>query len=259
MSLNQTTVFPTPYVFSYPDPITQLWQGNPVAFIAGGMLIALVAIIMALVVVKIKMPQLAMALLKNNIRGGGTIIASIYENNVVKFFTPKLFQSGVAYDKEWFLYPKAYANSDIEISMAERELLMSACNIENASGQLYFNYSIQCQVATPKLLAMIQHEETVQKLKPGSKIFIPKERLLAVLNAIPDKEIEFKTINLCLPVQLKGIKQALPKSLRKFDLKAIENLVRDWMRGNGTGFNYALITVILVLVSIIVPVILHFV
>jgi predicted nucleotidyltransferase len=177
----------------------------------------------------------------------------------VKFFTPKLFQSGVAYDKEWFLYPKAYANSDIEISMAERELLMSACNIENASGQLYFNYSIQCQVATPKLLAMIQHEETIQKLTPGTKIFIPKERLLAVLNAIPDKEIEFKTINLCLPVQLKGIKQALPKSLRKFDLKAIENLVRDWMRGQGTGFNYALITVILVLVAIIVPVILHFV
>jgi hypothetical protein len=159
-----------------------------------------------------------------------------------------------------FLYPKAYANTSDEISMAERELLMSACNIENASGQLYFNYSIQCQVATPKLLAMIQHEQTVQKLKPGTKVYIPKERIIAVLNSMKDKDVEFTTANLCLPINLKGIKQALPKSLRKFDLKAIENLVRDWMRSGGSGgINLALVGVILSVITLIVVVALHFV
>jgi hypothetical protein len=259
MSLNQTA-FPTPTSssFIYPDPITQLWQGNMVAYVAGGLLIAIVAIIVAVFVVKLKMPQLAWALIKNNIRGGGPIIASIYENNVVKFFTPKLFQSGVAYDGEWSIFPKAYANSDQEMSAAERDLLMSACNIENASGQLYFNYAIQYQVANPKLLATLQHEEELKKIKPGYIFKIPKEKLIAALNAIPDKEVEFKTFNLCLPIQLKGIKKALPKSLRKFDLKAIENIVREWMRGQNGGLNYGLITIILIIIGIIVTVALHF-
>jgi hypothetical protein len=100
MSLNQTFVTPIPNHVVYPDPITQLWQGNPIAYLAGGLVIVIVAMIVALMVIKLKMPQLAWALIKNNIRGGGPIIESIYENNVVRFFTPKIFQSGVAYDGE---------------------------------------------------------------------------------------------------------------------------------------------------------------
>jgi hypothetical protein len=261
MSLNVTTSFPTPVSqsFSYPDPITQLWQGNPIAYIAGALLIIVVALSVAVFIVKLKMPQLAWALFKNNLRGGGPITASIFENNVVKFYLPKLFQSGVAYDGEWSVYAKAYAKSDEEISAAERDLLMSACNIVNAPGQLYFNYAIQCQVVNPKLLAMMQHEETMQKIKPGYRFKIPKARIIQVLNAMGEDEVEFKTFNLCLPVQLKGIKQVLPKSLRKYDLKAIENLVRDWMKGQGMGANWAMIACILVGIGIAVTVILHFV
>jgi hypothetical protein len=258
MSLNQT--FPTPYQIVYPDPITQLWQGNPLAYVAGGLLVALVAIIVALVIVKMKMPTLAMKLLLNNIRGGGAIIASIYENNVVKFFLPKVFQSGVGYDgQEWSIFAKAYAKDAEGLSTAERELLMSACHIEGAPGQLYFNYSLQGQVITPKLLAMLQHEREIQRLSKEKKVYIPKEKIIAVLNAIPEKEVCIETMNICLPVNLKGIKTALPKSLRKFDLKAIQHLVEDWVRGRGTGFNWALGACILSVITLVVVVIMHFV
>jgi hypothetical protein len=251
---------PVPQTFSYPDPITQLWQGNPLAYIAGILIFIVIALAILIVVVKLKMPQLSWALFKNNLKGGGPVIASVYENNSAKFFTPKLFQSAVAYDGEWFLFPKAYAQGLEDLSVAEREILMSACSIEGAPGQLYFNYSIQSLITTPKLLAMIQHEKAMRGLTAkDAKIKVPKSLFMEALERIDDEYITISPMTISLPLSIKGLKEVLPKSLRKHDLKAIENLVREWMKGQGIGLNWAMVAAILAGIGIIAAVILHFV
>ncbi len=262
MSVNQT--FPTPVstTISYPDPITQLFQGNMVAWLAGALVVVVLALVVFMVIVKIKMPQLSWKLFMNNVRGGGPIVGSCYENNQMRFYTPKLFQSGIGFDGEWYVWPKAYAANKEDLSAAELEVLMSACTIVGAPGQFYLNYAIQCQVATPKLLAIMQHEQQIQKLQKGEQVKIPIEFFIDAATSLQksgEKYVTLSPMTINLPLTVKGLKEVLPKSLRKHDLKALENLVRDWVKGQGNGVNWAMIAAILAGIGIIAVIIMHFV
>ena len=220
------------------DIFTQAWQGNWVAWFAIALFICVVGAFSFVIILWWKLPQFAKkAFINNTVGGHRPTVAECYENRLVKFQIPQIFRSGLSYDKgAWYLYPKTWATSSEELTAGEREVLNAIYTIQGAPSAFYLNYSIQAQAINPELVAICQHEAELNKLRQDQPVKIKKELFIEALQLIKDDYIQLKPMFLHFPLDIKGIKTMLPKSLSKSELGEQENRIRQDVRANMGGF-----------------------
>jgi hypothetical protein len=236
------------------DILEQAFQGNPVAWYCIGGGIVLVALVSLMIFVWHKMPQLAKSQFINSTIGGNKpTVAQCYEDKTVRFFNPTVHRNTFFFSKgALYLTPKMWATAESELSNSEQSLLNGVHRMEGSQSALFFNYSIAAGMVNPELTAMIEHEETMQKLKPNAPVKVSKAKLLSVLQSLPDKEdIQIKPLFFSFPItDIRKLKSWLPKSLSKSNFMELDNKIRQDERGNKEGFNAQSLLVILMIVLI---------
>lgn len=121
---------------------------------------------------------------------------------------------------------------------------------------MYLNYSIQAAVTNPELVVVVQHERTIKKLGDKEPVLIEKELFIAALNHIPDKFVQLEPMNLNLPLDVRDLKNMLPKSLSKSELQEQEYKIRQDVRQEAAfGGNKSTVLVILLVVSVIIGIV----
>jgi hypothetical protein len=198
------------------------------------------------------MPQFAKAGFINNMIAHRPVVLECFENKKVVFQIPQLFRNGLAYQKgAWYIPPKLWASAGEDLQQAEREAINAVYSGDGCPAGLFLNYSIQSQVANPELLKIVQHEQKLKRLGEKEPILIPKELFIAALPHIKDKFIQLQPMNLDLPLDIRGLKTMLPKSLSKSELAEQENRIRQDVRLDkgfgGSKTNTILLVVVLII------------
>jgi len=239
------------------DIFWQAYQGNWVAWFAIGLFGVCAGLFMLIIVAWFwKMPQYAKAGFINNLWGGNKpTIGELYENKRLVFRCINLFRSGIGYLKGvWFLFPKAWATSQEELTKAESDLLNSVCTIDGTQSAFYLNQSVQAQVCNPELLAVFQHAEELQELTK-KKIQVKKEVFIEALQKMSDKFVELQPVHLQLPIDIKNLRTMMPKSLSKSELAEQENRIKRDVREQTSGLNLQIVIVIIGVIGVIIGIV----
>jgi hypothetical protein len=244
------------------DPLDLFWQalaGNWVAWFAIILCALALGMLVFLIILWLKLPQFAKAAFINNTVGGNKpTIAQCYENKRVVFTNPKLYRSGLAYDKRagWFLFPKAWATSDVDLSYKERQLLGAVYTIDGTQSAFYLNLSVQASVSNPELLALFEHETQIKALAdPNAPLRVKTDYFRQALSLIKDEYIQIRPMHLNLPIDIKGLKTMLPKALPQSEMAEQENRIRDDLRREKQGLNLQVVIVILGVISVVVGIV----
>jgi hypothetical protein len=209
-----------------------------------------------LLILWLKLPQYAKRGFINNLIQHRPVVLECYENKKVVFQIPQMFRNGLAYLKGvWFIPPKLWAGSGEDLKDAERQALNSVYTGDGCPAGLYVNYSIQAQISNPELLVVVQHERAIQKLGAKDAVRIPKDVFIAALNSIKDKDVQLSPMNLDLPLDIRGLKTVLPKSLSKSELAEQENRIRQDVRQQTSGVGSNGIVILLLVVTLILGVV----
>jgi len=245
---------------SYPFPLgifQRLFEGDWISWMVVALFIIVVGCLAFLIILWWKMPQFAKAGFINNLIAHRPVVLECFENKKVVFQIPTLFRNGLAYLKgAWFIPPKLWASSEDDLKDAERQAVNAVYSGDGCPAGLYLNYSIQSQVANPELLAVVQHERELKKLSDKDPIQIDKDLFIAALRHVKDKYVQLHPMNLDLPIDIRGLKTMLPKSLSKSELAEQENRIRQDVRQDAAfGRNKTMILTILIVVSVLVGVV----
>ena len=235
------------------DIFQRLFEGDWIAWMAVALFIVVVACFALIIIVWWKMPQFAKAGFLNNLFAHRPVVLECFENKKVIFQIPTLFRNGLAYLKgAWYIPPKLWASAGEDLKAAEREAINAIYSGDGCPAGLFLNYSIQSQVANPELLVIVQHERELKKLSEKDPILISKELFIAALNHIKDTTIQLHPMNLDLPIDIRGLKTMLPKSLSKSELAEQENRIRQDVRQDAAfGGNKSTVLVVLLVVTVI--------
>ena len=238
------------------DILTQALEGNWVAWFAIAMFVATFMMLVGLIVLWWKLPEYAKKGFINNLVGHRPVVLECFENKKIMFQIPQMFRNGLAYLKgAWYIPPKLWASSGEELKDAERQALNAVYTGDGCPAGLYMNYSVQAQIANPELLTIVQHERTVQRLGEKGPVRIRKELFIAALQHIKDDSVQLEPMNLDLPMDIRGLKTVLPKSLSKSELAEQENRIRQDVRQQMGGMRQNTIVLLLLVISIIVGVV----
>ena len=238
------------------DILTQALEGNWVAWFAIAISVAGFAMIVFLAILWLKLPEYAKKGFINNLVGHRPVVLECFENKKIMFQIPQMFRNGLAYLKgAWYIPPKLWASSGEELKDAERQALNAVYTGDGCPAGLYMNYSVQAQIANPELLTIVQHERTVQRLGEKGSVRIKKELFMAALQHIKDDSVQLEPMNLDLPMDIRGLKTVLPKSLSKSELAEQENRIRQDVRQQMGGMKQNTIVLLLLVISIIVGVV----
>lgn len=242
------------------DPLDLFWQalaGNWVAWFAISLTGVVLVLICSIIIAWHFLPQYARAGLINNTVGHNRpTIAELYENKRLVFRLPQLLRSGLGYLKGvWFIFPKAWALSQEELTKAERDLVNSVCTIEGSQSAFYFNLSVQAQVVNPEMLAVIQHQKELQSLVDGQVVKVKKSLFFEALKQMKDDYVQLQPMHLEYPTDIKELRTMLPKSLSKSELAEQENRIRQDVREEKGGFNLQIVLVLIGVVSVILGIV----
>jgi hypothetical protein len=246
------------------DLFEQMALGNWIAWATFGLALGLMAIHVFLLIVKMKMPQLAWNAITNEMFGSkNPTIAECYESNKVKFHHPQMLPNGFTYDKSTGAVGiplKQWSGALTELDPDGRELLNKTYTIENSNVPFYLNYSMQAVLNNPMFLAIMEHEQVMDNLRNAKyQVGIPKATFLEAVNRIDGDFVNLKAMNLTVPIDIKKIKTVIPKALGKSNFKEFENHIRNDERKNGGKMvNWAVIGILLNVVTLIAVVALHF-
>jgi len=239
------------------DIFTRLFEGDWIAWTTLIFFIVIVGLVSFLIILWWKLPQYAKAGFINDVFAHRAVFLECFENKKIRFLLPQLFRNGLAYLKgAWFIPPKLWAKAGDDLKDAERQAINAVYSGEGCPAGMYVNYSIQAQVANPELLVVVQHEKTIKKLSDGDPVLVEKELFIAALRHIKDKYVQLEPMNLNLPLDIRGLKDMLPKSLSKSELAEQENRIRqDVRQDNAFGGNKSTVLVILIVISVIIGIV----
>jgi hypothetical protein len=239
------------------DIFTRLFEGDWIAWTTLIFFIVIVGLVSFLIILWWKLPQYAKAGFINDVFAHRAVFLECFENKKIRFLLPQLFRNGLAYLKgAWFIPPKLWAKAGDDLKDAERQAINAVYSGEGCPAGMYVNYSIQAQVANPELLVVVQHEKTIKKLSDGDPVLVEKELFIAALRHIKDQYVQLEPMNLNLPLDIRGLKDMLPKSLSKSELAEQENRIRqDVRQDNAFGGNKSTVLVILIVISVIIGIV----
>jgi hypothetical protein len=249
------------------DWMWQLYEGNPVAYLALGLAIAIAAIVAVLLLLIRKLPAPAKTMWKNELRHGNNIIADCYDDKFVCFETPPIYGEGLFYEKKRGVHflpsiPKSAlseetlsngGNPDIRLpSKAEAiaEFLGKAFHIGGTSSRFYFAYSGRANVVNPEIQAFLEHERIITNKTEDAPIDVPKEALLKLITELKDKTIRVKPMWISLMMDPRTIKRLVPEAWDKSKLEAYEWFARNQERHEQQGIGGIKTLLILILLAI---------
>lgn len=243
------------------DLFTQMFQGNWVAWACFGFGAGVIALVLVLLLLWWKMPAYAKAGVKNELFHHNPVVMECYENKKIKFHTPTLTHSGIAYDGAFFLWPKLWAKAGEELSESNRQILNSVYTIDGSTNALYLNYAVQASVANPELAFMLERERDVQNLAKGETLKVSKQVFLNMLHEIPDGDsVQLEPMYLNFPLDIPELRTKLQKALPKSILDEIKFKIKEMlMRGDKFGgLNLAALGLIVSVITLLAVVVLHF-
>lgn len=242
------------------DLFTQAFEGNWVAWATIGLGISLAGLVVLFFVLWWKMPAYAKSGLLNELFHHNPTTMECYENKRIKFHTPKLFHSGIAYDGEFFLLPKLWAKAGEELSKVNQQILNSVYTIDGSSNALYLNYAVQASVANPELAYILQHEREIQNLQDGQPVKIRKSVFQKALDHIEDDFIQLEPMFLNYPLDIPELRTKLMKALPKSIIGEIKFKIKEiLMRGNQfAGLNLGMLSLLVGIITLVAVVGLHF-
>lgn len=240
------------------DWFMQMFQGNQVAWLAFGLVIAVVGLMCVLGIMYWKMPQPAKKMLWNNLHGGGKPnVFNGYEDQSVRLENPQMYREGILHNpknKSWYFVMTLTKESEGELgSNVNRELITKAFRMEGAPGAVYFAYSNKGTIMNPELLAMIEQEKELHpelKHNPGL-VKIDKQAFINALNRIKDSQVVVDPVYVTTLLDMRKIKAFLPKAFTKDRLLSHENKVKEIMRKLYEGAGNKAIMVLLVIILIV--------
>lgn len=258
------------------DWFMQMWQGNQVAWLAFGLVIAVVGLMSMLGIGYWKLPQPAKKMFWNNIHGGGKPnVFNGYEDQSVRLENPQMYREGILHNpknKSWYFVMTLTKESEGELgSNVNRELITKAFRMEGAPGAVYFAYSNKGTIMNPELLAMIEQEketksepeetlvgrigerlkEAIHGKEPRGQIKIDKQAFINALNRIKDSQVVVDPVYVTTLLDMRKIKAFLPKAFTKDRLLSHENKVKEIMRKLYEGAGNKAIMVLLVIILIV--------
>lgn len=239
------------------DILEQAFQGNPVAWYCIGFGIVFVILLVLILVVWWKMPQISKSQFINNLTGGfKPTIAQCHEDKRVRFINPLLYSSGFAYFKGAVYIPlkQWLTGDDKDISTAIKEITTTVYGLEGTQSAFYINYAKSAAIVNPEVAAYIENEKALSKLQTDRVARIDRRRFIEFLQGIKDESIILKPLFLNFPISdVRKLKEYLPKSLSKSDFVEFENRIRADERaskkGAGSGGIVVLLLIILLIVS----------
>lgn len=221
----------------------QLFEGNPVAYLALFMAVGFVIVFCALGVLYWKLPQIAKSQLWNNLFGCKPTFATCYPDRTVKFRNPHLYGNGIAYDGDWQILIHDDGNGNLTVN--ERDTVNAVYRMEGTNSPLYFRWSKQAYAVSPELAAVAQHEKGVKALAEMSKaevaelverlskadpkhpIKVKRKAFLDALKNCKDEYIQLAPMYFAFDVDVPKIREMLPNALSDSNLKEHENIVRQ--------------------------------
>lgn len=237
------------------DILEQAFQGNPVAWYCIALGIVMLILLVMMLIVWWKMPQISKSQFWNNLTGGAKpTVAQCHEDKYVRFINPIIHSGGFAYFKGLVYIPlKQWLNGDNEdLSSEIKDIVNSVYSMEGTPSKLYLNYAKSAAIINPEVAAYIQNEKALQKLHESQKVEIDKAKFIAFLQAIPDKRVIIEPLNLNFPISdVRKLKEYMPKSVSKSDFVEFENKIRQDERGDKRGMGSGTILVLLLVILLI--------
>jgi hypothetical protein len=242
------------------DFFQQLFQGNPVAYLALFEGVGFVIAICGLGVLYWKLPQLAKSQLWNNILGHKPTFTTCYPDLSVKFRNPTLYGNGIAYDGDYQILLRDDGSG--KLSVDEKNAVNSVYRIDGTNSPMFLRWSKQAYAVSPEIAAISQHGKSIKQLSELSKddvttlmqkmanasydapIKVKKQALLNALKGCKDEFIQIAPMYFTFDVDMTKIKEMLPNYLSDTNLKEHENIVKQANMGDGLSKGNLIVIVV---------------
>ncbi len=240
------------------DLFEQAMAGNWIAWATIGLGVTVLGMLVFVLILWWKMPQLAKSSFLNETVGKhNPTVLQVLETRRVRFINPTMLRNGFAYDstnRQMFLPPKLWVPKE-GLTAQEQMAVEDTYYMEGSNQPLYVKYSVQAIMMNPAIVAFMQNSKYLKAFAEKGAV-VDKAVLIDMLTQIPDKKISFKPVNFTFPIDVPRMKTAIAESFSDSDFGEFENKVRADERGSKTplmiGAIIGVLTVILVVVDIVI-------
>ena len=209
----------------------QMFQGDPIAWSLFISMFVIIFLSLALFVGWWRMPEPAKRMLLNNLLGkGNPILVIAYDDQSVRFLTPRLSKEGVFYDRKMGVHflPRMASDANEKLGKNEKNSLTKAFHVRGTNSRLYLAYAGQATAVNSEIASLIE-KDGEEKANPGT-IKVPKEKLAAVIQFIKEKVVTIKPMWTTQFLDPRKIKAYMPYAYTDSQLASHEQEIREEMR-----------------------------